>query len=149
MKIMARRNQNGRFKKTTRRRSRKKQTNLTNLLVSGMVLNSITSNTMNSNLVEFVTGRVNGSYRPGSDGSTVITLPELLGAGPGGIGGNYSSGYSLGKVLTDNFKNNWMQLLTGVVIVPVAVRAVSKVIRKPVILPANRMLRSLDLGVKI
>jgi hypothetical protein len=29
------------------------------------------------------------------------------------------------------------------------VRAVSKVIRKPVILPANRMLRSLDLGVKI
>lgn len=104
---------------------------------------------MNTNLVEFVTGRVNGSYKPGSDGSTVITLPELLGAGPGGIGGNFGTGYSLNRVVSENFKKNWMQLLTGVVILPVAVRAVSKVIRKPVILPANRLLKQLDLGVKI
>jgi hypothetical protein len=112
-------------------------------------MNSISQSLFNTNLVEFATGKVNGVYKPGSDGSTVLTLPELLGAGPGGIGGNFGSGYSLGKVVTTNFNKNWMQLLTGVVILPVAVRMVSKVIRKPVILPANRLLKQFDLGVKI
>ncbi len=146
---MATRRKGGRFVKRATRRKSKPKTNLTNILVSGMVLNSMTSNIMNTNLVEFISGRVNGSYKPGADGSTVITLPELLGAGPGGIGGNYGSGFSLSKVVTDNLAKNWMPLLTGVVVLPIAVRAVTKIIRKPVILPANRMLRSLDLGVKI
>jgi len=43
------------------------------------------------NPVEFFTGVVGGKYKPGVDGGNVITLPELLGAGPGGVGGNFGS----------------------------------------------------------
>lgn len=51
----------------------------------------------NVNPLEFLTGTVNGNYKPGADGSTVITLPELFGAGPGGLGGNYSDVSAGGK----------------------------------------------------
>jgi len=103
----------------------------------------------NTNIAEFVTGRVNGSYKPGADGSTVLTLPELFGAGPGGIGGNYGSGYTLEKVLMKNLKDNWLQIAMGVVVIPVVAKSVTKLIRKPVILPANRMLKSVGLDVKL
>jgi hypothetical protein len=49
------------------------------------------------NPIEFLTGVTGaeggykGGYRPGSDGGQRITLPELLGAGPGGIGGNFGN----------------------------------------------------------
>ena len=127
----------------------KPKTNLTNLAVSGLVANSITRGAFNTSLIEFVTGRVNGTYKPGADGSTVLTLPELLGAGPGGIGGNYGSGYSLQSVLEKNLKENWMNIAFGVVMIPVLVKTATKLIRKPVILPANRMLKSVGLDVKI
>jgi hypothetical protein len=51
--------------------------------------------TLNVNPFEFLTGFTaaengyKGGWRPGSDGGSRITLPELLGAGPGGIGGNF------------------------------------------------------------
>lgn len=50
-----------------------------------------TEATMGVNPIAFLTGVVGGQYRPGSDGGGRITLPELLGAGPGGIGGNFGT----------------------------------------------------------
>jgi hypothetical protein len=43
------------------------------------------------NPIEFFTGVIGGKYNPGGDGGSRITLPEMLGAGPGGIGGNFGS----------------------------------------------------------
>jgi len=43
------------------------------------------------NPVEFFTGITSKGFNPGADGGQVITLPELLGAGPGGVGGNFGS----------------------------------------------------------
>ena len=43
------------------------------------------------NPVQFFTGITSKGFNPGADGGQVITLPELLGAGPGGIGGNFGS----------------------------------------------------------
>ena len=147
---MARRKTNGRFSRQTKTRRRSKpKTNLGNLAISALVANSITTGMFNTNLAEFVTGRVNGSFRPGSDGSSVLTLPELLGAGPGGFGGNFSTGYSLQSVLKTNLSNNWMQIAVGVVGIPIIANVAMKLIRKPVILPANRMLKSVGLDVKI
>jgi hypothetical protein len=149
---MARRRKNGRFTKSTRRRRSKPKTNLTNLAVSAAVANSITQGMFNTNLIEFATGRVDGKYKPGADGSSVLTLPELLGAGAGGIGGNYGSqtGYnSLGAVLKTNLEKNWMNIAIGVVLIPVIAKTATKLIRKPVILPANRMLKSVGLDVKL
>ncbi len=103
----------------------------------------------NSNLVDFATGRKDGVYRAGSDGSLRLTFPELIGAGSIKLGGNYATGYDLQTVLMKNLKANWMQMAMGVVLIPVAVKTASKLIRKPVILPANRMLKSVGLDVKI
>ena len=146
---MARNRKNGRFSKTTRRRRSKPKTNLTNIAVSALVANSITQGAFNSNLMDFFTGRTNGKYIPGADGSTRLTLPELFGAGPGGIGGNYSTGYDLQSVLMKNLKDNWLQMAMGVVLIPVVAKTATKLIRKPVILPANRMLKSVGLDVKV
>ena len=102
--------------------------------------------------MEFITGRVDGKYRPGADGSNILTLQELLGAGPGGLGGNYGSmtGHtSLSESLTTNLKKNWMSMAVSVVLIPVAAKTITKLIRKPVILPANRMLKSVGLDVKV
>ena len=99
--------------------------------------------------MDFFTGRTDGIYKPGTDGSLRLTLPELLGAGPGGIGGNYAPGYDLQSVLMKNIKENWVQMAMGVVLIPVIAKTATKLIRKPVILPANRMLKSVGLDVKV
>jgi len=55
-----------------------------------------TQATLKVNPFEFLTG-VTGlgtpaaGFKPGSDGGDRITLPELLGAGPGGVGGNFGT----------------------------------------------------------
>jgi len=46
---------------------------------------------LNVNPIQFLTGVVGGKFNPGGDGGSVITLPELLGAGPGGVGGNFGA----------------------------------------------------------
>ena len=134
----------GRYTKSTRRRSKPK-TNLTGLAVSGLVANSITQGMFNSNLIDFFTGRMDGVFKAGADGSVRLTLPELLGVGSAKFGGNYASGYDLQSVLMKNFKDNWAQIAMGVIFIPVAANVIQKVIRKPVILPANRMLKQVGL----
>jgi hypothetical protein len=122
---------------------------LTNLAVSAAVANSITTGLFQSNIIDFATGRRDGVYRAGSDGSMRLTLPELLGVGSIKAGGNYATGYDLQSVLKENFQKNWAQMALGVIFIPVIARTATKLIRKPVILPANRMLKSLNLDVKI
>ena len=133
----------GRFTKSTRRRTKPK-TNLTNLAVSALVANSITTGMFNANLVDFVTGRKDGAYKAGADGSWRLTLPELLGVGTIPFGGNFYQ-TTLSEVLMKNLKANWGQIAMGVILIPVAANVITKVIRKPVILPANRMLKSIGL----
>jgi len=98
----------------------------------------------NSNLYDFATGQRDGKWVAGADGSSRLTLPELLGVGKGPIGGNFYQ-TSLSEVLMKNFKANWTQIAMGVIFIPVAANVITKVIRKPVILPANRMLKSIGL----
>ena len=152
---MARKRTNGRFTKSTRRRRSKPKTNLGNLAVSALVANSITKGAFNTNLVEFVTGntenaRMGNGNKFGADGSYVISLPELMGIGRSKLGGNYGStvgGFQ--GALMRNLKENWLEITAGVVLIPVVANVAMKLIRKPVILPANRMLKSAGLDVKI
>ena len=48
-----------------------------------------TQATMGVNPIAFLTGVTSGGFNPGADGGQRITLPELLGAGPGGVGGHF------------------------------------------------------------
>ena len=137
---MARSRKNGRFTKTTRRRRSKPKTNLGNIAVSALVANSITQGMFNTNLVQFMTGNT-GDARFGSDGSSVLSLPELLGVGDSvAFGGNYGTGRSLQTELVRNFKANWPAMTMGVIGIPIVANIAMKVIRKPIILPANRMI---------
>ena len=101
----------------------------------------------NTNLMEFLTGRVNGEYKPGRDGSWTITLPKLFGAGPGPIGGMYGStvGGFTGAV-KKNIENNWGQLLMGAVGIPIAATVAKKFLRKPVLNPMNKVLKMAGLN---
>ena len=66
------------------------------------------------------------------------------------FGGKYVSyGDSLVNTIKSNIEDNWVSMLAGVVLIPVVARSVTKLIRKPVILPANRMLKSVGLDVKV
>ena len=106
----------------------------------------------NTNLVEFVTGNTEnaGNGNPyGSDGASIISLPELLGVGKNvDFGGNYGSS-TLMKELEKNLRANWFMMAVGVVGIPVVANVAMKLIRKPIILPANRMLKNVGLDVKI
>lgn len=124
---------------------------MTQLAVSGLVLNSLTKGAFNTNLYEFVSGqtqnaRMGNGNAYGSDGSFVMSAPELLGVGSGKFGGSYGS--SVGGfqgALMSNLKRNWAEIAMGVIFIPMAAQVVTKLIRKPVILPANRMLKNIGL----
>jgi hypothetical protein len=77
--------------KRKKSRTRRRFTGINALaLAETYALSSIwTEQLFRVNPIEFMTGVVGGKYNPGRDGARVITLPELLGAGPGGFGGNY------------------------------------------------------------
>ena len=93
-------------------------------------------------------------YQAGSDGGDRLTLPELIGWGSIKTGGNYGAnpqaGYaSLQDTLVTNFKDNWGSIAIGVIVIPIVANVATKLIRKPIILPANRMLKSVGLDVKV
>ena len=91
---------------------------------------------------------MNAMYRSGwdNDGSAhnqKVTLRELFN------GGQVGSTISLGDAVTNNFKANWIPLTIAVVGIPAIAKVATKVLRKPVLTPANRMLKATGLDVKI
>ena len=82
-------------KSKSKRRRRFTGINVVNVAEGYAQANIWSEALFNTNPVEFLTGFTNTSvgprYRPGTDGGGTITLPELLGAGPGGVGGNFGA----------------------------------------------------------
>lgn len=138
-------------KKQKRRTRRFKGVNLLNVAEGYAITNIWTEAAFQTNPIEFLTGRVNGQYNPGRDGSQVITLPELLGAGPGGFGGTYAG--TAGKY--DNFQNSVMTNVGGLpglattalktAGVSIGFRLVSKLTRRPRSM-INRQLKNFGMG---
>ena len=148
---MARKRSNGRFTKSTRTRRRSKpKTNLSNVAQSLIIANAISQGATGGGLVEFFTSS------DGGGSSFNITARELLNYAMGGSGGIYGpSAVRAGidatpqAVMIRNIKANWPMMLGTAVLVPVAFNVATKLLRKPVILPANRMLKSVGLDVKV
>jgi outer membrane lipoprotein SlyB len=78
-----------------RRRNRMKGVNVLSLAEGYVQTNIWTEKLFNTNPFEFVTGITSGTYNPGSDGGSVISIPEILGARGGGntgaLGGSFGS----------------------------------------------------------
>lgn len=118
---------------------------------SALLANAVTNGLFRTDLKDFLMGTKDGAYKPGTDGSERLTLPELLGAGPGGLGGNYSSAYpgGLGQVLKANAMANGAQMLTSLVAIPVGFKVASSLLKKPR-RQANALLRQVGIdGVKL
>jgi len=91
-------------KRKMKRRSRKTQpVRLLNIAQGVLVGNVVTEAMFQTNLMEFVSGRIDGSFLPGSDGSFRVTLPELIGFGDNKIGG-MSADKTLGGVIRSNLE---------------------------------------------
>jgi len=91
-----------------------------------------------------------------------ISLKELISGLTGGSAGTAGTmkgvaggrpqawGTTLGGQIQENVMNNAIPLVVGVVGIPIAAKVISKVLRKPVILPANRLLsKTMGLDVKV
>jgi len=92
-----------------------------------------TQSALNVNPIEFFTGVVGGKFNPGADDGKVITLPELLGAGPGGIGGNFGAYASnLPEAVAKNMGGIEGVLMTGLKSAGVGIgfRLINKMTRK-------------------
>jgi len=137
--------------KKARRRKSAKQINILGVAESGLILNAVTTNLFNANLGDFFMGTRNGKYVAGADGSTRLTLPEMFGAGAGGVGGTYgatSKVQSIGDVMMWNFKKNAPQLIGSLILIPVAFRVGMKLTSKPRS-TVNKGLKMTGLGVKV
>ena len=101
-------------------------------------------------LVQFFTNQ-------SGDGSFNLNARELIDyfiqGGSGGIYGPSAAGAGIDAtpqaVMARNIKANWPMMVGTAILVPVAFNAAKKVLRKPLILPANRMLKSVGLDVKV
>lgn len=90
-------------RRTKKKTYRRKFTgvNVMNVAEAYALTNIWTQAAFRTNPIEFVTGFTRGTYNPGTDGANIVSLPELLGAGPGGFGGRY--GNTVG--VNDNLQN--------------------------------------------
>ena len=114
------------------------------------VANGITQGLFGSNIMDFVTGMENGAYTAGGDGTFRLTLPELLGIGKGvKFGGNFGGNQTVGSVVTTNFKANQSSVLFAAIGGPIVAKMAKKLLRKPVLNPANKLLKMTGLDVKV
>jgi hypothetical protein len=146
---MARRRKNGRFTKSTRRRRTKKQPiKLSTIAQQFIIANAITRGVAGTNLVPFLTEgwlreATSGSVY-GSGNSWTFSAKELI---EGVAGGNFGmssqwQGFGLQKAFETNLKANGAMMLATVVATPIAFKLGKRLLNKPIILPANRMLKA-------
>jgi hypothetical protein len=133
----------------------KKKVNLIDVGVSLAVANGVTQGVFNNNLMAFFTGKSDGSsYRPGSDGGHVMSLPEILGVGLGGRNNKFgglsaASKENFGSQLLLNMRENAGQLAFSTIAVPMIAKAAKKLLRKPVLTPARKLIKMTGLDVTV
>ena len=118
-----------------------------------LIADAITRGMFNTNLLTFLGIRddFQGQYNAGNN-SNEITARELFDlamGGKGGITGTYWSG-GLPQVLKMNLRANAPMMIASLVGIPFAFKVGTKLLRKPIITPTNRMLKAAGLtGVKV
>lgn len=127
-----------------------------------LVANAITSGMFNANLRQFITGKAPfGNYPSIYNPTTkdaVITLPEMLGIDRQSQVATNAQGQQLrvGSVMAnpslqaekikDNLMANGFTMMTQVIAIPLVFKFGKKFLAKPIINPANRLIRAA--GVK-
>lgn len=90
-----------------------------------------------------------GPRGPGANNSWELTAMELLNYAMGGKGGVSDKwtleGGGVPGVIKHNLKANAGEMLTTVIAAPIAFRMAKKLLAKPLINPANRLIRSVGI----
>jgi len=149
---MARKNRKtGKFTKSTSRRRAKPKTNLLDISQGLIIANAMSQGATGAGLIEFFTSK------DGGGSSFTITARELVDGLMGGGAGIYGPSATRAGidataqgVMVRNIKENWPSMVGTAIIVPIAFSVAKKILRKPVLLPANRLLKGAGLtGVKL
>jgi hypothetical protein len=93
----------------------------------------------------------NTNFPGGTNSSDEVTLKELINLALGGNGGVYAPSFPGGmtQVLKSNLSKNWMSMATAAVAIPIGFKIGTKLLRKPVIQPANRLLKMAGLSSEV
>jgi len=91
------------------------------------------------------------NFPGGTNNSWELTLPELVNVAMGGSGNISASGFPGGvpEVLKRNLKNNGLKMAASAVLIPVGFRLATKLLRKPVITPMNKLIKMAGLGSEV
>ena len=140
-------------KAKARSRSRKPAFNITNAAQSFIIANAVTKGVAGTNLIPFLTeGWLREKTAGGSGNSWKFSAQELI---QGAITGDFSmtsqwQGIGLRGAFEKNIKENGAMALTTVIATPILFKLGKNLLSKPIITPANRLLKSVGLkGVKV
>ena len=130
-----------------------KNINLLNIAESALLANAVTQGLFNSNLKDFVMGTRDGVYVAGGDGSSRLTLPEIIGVGKIPFGGSYGAnpgkGYeNFSSTVMTNAKANFITMGTQLIAIPIGFTLANRLTKKPRA-TANKLLKYTGLGVKV
>ena len=127
-----------------RRRRSKPKISVLGVAESIVVANAVTKGLFDTNLRTFLlpTKGVKSQW----DNSWEITAPGLFSLAIGGGGGMDAKNWDIVKVVKRNMEQNGLQAVMTAVLAPMAFRVARNVLAKPVINPANKLLKSV--GIK-
>lgn len=139
---------NGRYSRQTKTRRRKQPIKVSTVAQQYLIANAITRGVAGTSLVPFLTEGWLREKTPGSQygsgNSWTFSAEELvrgLATGDFGMSDQWDE-YGIRKAFEKNLKKNGVMMLATVVGVPIAFRIGKKLLNKPIILPANRMLKA-------
>ena len=94
---------------------------------------------------------VSKDFPGGSNSSNEITLAELVDLALGGKGGISSASFPDGitGVMKSNLKKNALSMATAAIAIPIGFKIGTKLLRKPVITPANKLIKMAGLGSEV
>ena len=109
------------------------------------MFNAFTRGVFGTSATDFV--GLTKSFGDGVNNSHEITAPEILNFLMGGSGGVASTTFpgGMGDALKFNIRRNGPMMVAQMVAIPIAFKMGKKLLSKPVVRPANRMLKAAGL----
>jgi hypothetical protein len=122
---------------------------LTNTAQSVLIADAVSRGMFSVPLMTFL--GLSQNFPGGTNNSWELTLPELTNALMGGSGNISSTGFPGGvpDVLKRNLKENGFKMAASAILIPVAFRVGTKLLRKPIIAPMNKMIKMAGLGSEV
>ena len=94
---------------------------------------------------------LSNNFPGGSNNSHEITLKELLNIAMGGDGAIFAGSFpdGLPGVLKRNLKQNATKMIASAILIPIGFKVGTKLLRKPVIQPMNKLIKMSGLGNEV